>query len=124
MSECSLTQSEESKNWPEGIISVKLTMNAYLLAMAFEESLKRGMKAWELINTALWKELGSPDFDTLLALAANMEIFEEDPKWKKRLKIAARHELAMAEFRKQHSGDGTLPEELSEDNGNDMLLPK
>jgi hypothetical protein len=124
MSECSLTQSEESKNWPEGIISVKLTMNAYLLAMAFEESLKRGMKAWELINTALWKELGSPDFDTLLALAANMEIFEEDPKWKKRLKIAARHELALAEFRKQHAGDGTLPEELSEDNGNDMLSPK
>jgi hypothetical protein len=124
MSECSLTQSEESKNWPEGIISVKLTMNAYLLAMAFEESLKRGMKAWELINTALWKELGSPDFDTLLALAANMEIFEEDPKWKKRLKIAARHELALAEFRKQHAGDGTLPEELSEDNGNDTLPPK
>ncbi|MBI4965423.1 MAG: hypothetical protein HY913_19255 [Desulfomonile tiedjei] len=101
MSQCSLTQSEASKNWPEGVISVKLTMNSYLLAMAIEESLNRGMKLWELINLALWKELGEPDFDALLGAAANMEIFDEDPKWKKRLKIAARHELAVAEFRKQ-----------------------
>ena len=117
MAQCSLTQTEASKNWPEGVISVKLTMNPYILAMASEESLSRGMKLWELINQALWQELGKPSSEALMAFAADMEIFDEDPKWKKRLKIAARHERAMAEYRKHQtledsesdvpSGDGS-----------------
>lgn len=119
MSQCSLTQSEAAKNWPEGIISAKLTMNPYLLAMAFEESLKRGMKLWELINAALWQELGKPDHEALLAFAADMEIFDEDPKWKKRLKIAARHELAVAEIRKRRALDDSQAEMISSDDGDE-----
>jgi len=42
MSTCGVAQSEAAKKWPEGIISTKLTMNPYLLAMAFEESMKDG----------------------------------------------------------------------------------
>jgi hypothetical protein len=101
MAGCSITQSEAAKNWPEGIISVKMTMNPYLLAMAIEEALPKGMKPWEFINSALWEKLGCPDQETLMKFAANMEIFDEDPKWKKRLKIAAAHEVAVAEYREQ-----------------------
>ena len=90
MSTCSVAQSQAAKKWPEGIISAKLTMNPYLLAMAFEESMKAGSQLWEYINAALWEKLGEPDRDKLLEFAANMEVFDEDPKWKKRLKIAAR----------------------------------
>jgi hypothetical protein len=122
MAQCSLTQSEASKNWPEGIISVKLTMNPYILAMASEESLNRGMKLWELINVAVWQELGKPDLDALLAFAANMEIFDEDPKWKKRLKIAARHELAVAEFRKQQALEESEGDVLSGDGRGKSLI--
>lgn len=95
MSECSVTTSKESQHWPGGTISVKLTMNPYLLAMAFEHAMNQGMKLWELINIALWEKLGKPDEDALLDYAANIEMDEEDPKWKKRLKITARHELEM-----------------------------
>jgi len=112
-----LTQSEASKSWPEGIISVKLTMNPYLLAIASEKSLDRGMKLWELINLALWQELGKPDREALLAFAADMEVFDEDPKWKKRLKIAARHELAVAEVRKQSAHEDSRTEMSSGDDG-------
>jgi hypothetical protein len=98
---CSVTRSEGAKNWPEGIISVKMTMNPYLLAMAFEEALEDGMQLWELLNIALWEKLGCPDRESLMKFAADMEIFEEDPKWKKRLKITAAHEVAVAEYRKQ-----------------------
>lgn len=98
-SECSATRSEQAKNWPEGIISVKMTMNPYLLAMAIEESLNRGIKVWELINTALWEKLGRPDSDTLMRFAADMEVDDEDPKWKKRLRITARHEREVASVR-------------------------
>jgi hypothetical protein len=100
MSECSLTRSDSSKNWPEGVISVKMTMNPYLLAMAIEEALKSGLKPWELINVALWEKLGCPNQDTLMEFAANLELEEEDPKWKKRLKITARHEVEVESFRK------------------------
>jgi len=122
MAQCSLTQSEASKNWPEGIISVKLTMNPYILAMASEESLNRGMKLWELINIALWQELGKPDLDALLTFAADMEIFDEDPKWKKRLKIAARHELAVEEFRKQLALEESESDAASGDGSDKSLV--
>lgn len=114
---CSMTQSEAAKNWPEGIISAKMTMNPYVLAMAIEESLTRGMKLWELVNIALWEKLGCPDQSTLMKFAAEMEIFDEDPKWKKRLKITAAHELAVAEYRKQLERETSSPEADDGTNG-------
>lgn len=101
MAECSLTQSPEAKNWPEAIISVKMTMNPYILAMAMEEAYKSGMQVWEFINSALWEKLGKPDHDALMKFAADLEIADEDPKWKKRLKITAKHEVAIATYRKE-----------------------
>ena len=101
MSQCSITASDEAKNWPEGLISVKITMNPYILAMAGEESLKNGMKLWEFINLAIWEKMGKPSQAELTEFAASFEIFDEDPKWKKRLQIAARHEVAVAEVRRQ-----------------------
>jgi hypothetical protein len=96
MSNCSITTSDEGKNWPEGFISAKLTMNPYLLAMAQEAAYKEGLQPWEFINSALWDKLGKPDHGTLMEFAANMEIEDEDPKWKKRLKITARFEVDRA----------------------------
>jgi hypothetical protein len=61
MAHCSLTHTQEAENWPEGIISVNVAMNPYLLAMAIEERLKQGINVWELVNTALWEKLGKPD---------------------------------------------------------------
>jgi hypothetical protein len=101
MATCAVAQSEAAKKWPEGLISAKMTMNPYLLAMAFEESMKAGAQLWEFINTAVWEKLGEPDRDKLLEFAANMEVFDEDPKWKKRLKISARYELGLEQFRKE-----------------------
>jgi len=100
MVECSMAESEVAKNWPEGIISVKMTMNPYLLAMAIEKSLDSRMRLWEFINTALWEKLGKPDHDTLMDFAANIDVLDEDPKWKKRLKITARYEVEVAAYRK------------------------
>jgi len=117
MTGCSITKSEAARNWPEGIVSVKLTMNPYLLAMAIEEALKKGMNVWELINTALWEKLGCPDKMTLMKFASDMEIFDEDPKWKKRLKITAAHEVAVAEFRNREPRD-PAPESDSDADGN------
>ena len=111
MIECSPTRSEDSKNWPEGIISVKVTMNPYIFALAMEESYKAGMKPWELINLALWEKLGKPDHDTLMEFAANLQIDDEDPKWKKRLKIAARHEVEVAALREESA---RTPEESAQ----------
>lgn len=110
MAGCSITQSEAAKNWPEGIISVKMTMNPYLLAMAIEEAFHKGMKPWEFINNAIWDKLGSPDQDTLMEFAANMEIVDEDPKWKRRLKIAAAHEVAVAAYREEMAREASSPE--------------
>ncbi len=104
--QCSVTQTDESKNWPEGIISVKMTMNPYLLAMAHEVAITRGIRAWELINSALWEKLGRPDPDTLMRFAANMDVYEEDPQWKKRLRITARHELEVAALRGEQQPEG------------------
>ena len=53
MSDCSVTVSESSKKWPEGIRSVKLTMNPSLLSLAEEAAAQNGMKLWEYINVAL-----------------------------------------------------------------------
>ncbi len=117
MAECSITQSEAAKNWPEGIISVKMTMNPYLLAMAIEEAFPKGMKPWEFINTALWEKLGCPDQMTLMKFAANMEVFDEDPKWKRRLKIAAAHEVAVAEYREQMGREASSADAEAEKNG-------
>ncbi len=96
MTECSMTCSEGSKDWPDGIISAKMTMSPYLLAMAHEEAYKNGMKPWEFVNLAIWEKLGKPDHATLMEFAANQEIDEMDPRWKKRLKITAQHEVAAA----------------------------
>lgn len=101
MLQCSVTSSEASKNWPEGTVVVKLTMNPYVFAMAMEECFQHGMKPWEFINVAIWEKLGKPDQDTLMKFAANLEACDEDPKWKKRLIITARHELAMARAREE-----------------------
>ena len=107
MQECSTTSSEASKNWPEGIISVRVTMNPYLFALAVDEAFKQGLRPWDFINTAIWEKLGKPDHKTLMDYAANLEIDEEDPKWKKRLKIAARHEIEMAAALKERAeGNG------------------
>jgi len=46
MSTCSLTKTEESKKCPKGIISVKLTMNPYLLVLAEEKASQTGLKVW------------------------------------------------------------------------------
>ncbi len=108
MSQCSLTTSKESQHWPEGTISVKLTMNPYLLAMAFEHAMNQGMKLWEFINIALWERLGKPDEDALLEYAANIELDEEDPKWKKRLKITARHEIEMKKLKELRGRGGDV----------------
>ncbi len=103
MTQCSVTKPQASKNWPEGLISAKVTMNPYLYAMAIEKSLGEGVQPWELINVALWEKLGKPDHDTLLQFAANLEIADEDPKWLKRLMITARAEVAMAVLRQQRA---------------------
>jgi hypothetical protein len=118
MTQCSPTRSEASKNWPEGIIHVKITMNPYIYAMALEEAYKQGMKPWELINVALWEKIGKPDHDTLMNYAANVEIDEDDPKWLKRLKITAQHEVAVAAVRAQRADDEDRPERVPHgDNG-------
>lgn len=117
MSTCAVAQSEAAKEWPEGLISAKLTMNPYLLAMAFEESMRAGTQLWEFINTALWEKLGEPGRDKLLEFAANMEVFDEDPKWKKRLKISARYQMGLEEFRKELEDESLPAQAGSEGNG-------
>jgi len=117
MSECSVAQSEVAKNWPEGIISVKLTMNPYLLAMAIEKSLEQGMRLWEFINLALWERLGKPDRDALTEFAASMEVHEEDPKWAKRLNITARHEVAVKAWREAKEETAQAPPDSSDGDG-------
>ncbi|MEJ2716886.1 MAG: hypothetical protein P8182_07065 [Deltaproteobacteria bacterium] len=107
MTQCSLNRSEASQNWPEGVISVKLTANPYLFALALHEAAKQGLKTWEFINVALWEKLGKPDHDTLMQFAAGLEIVDEDPKWMKRLKITARHELEVAALKKER---GSAPD--------------
>lgn len=104
MDQCSLTTSQASNSWPEGTISAKLTMNPYLLAMAFEKAMESHMKLWEFINVAIWEKLGSPELETLLDFAANLELEEEDPKWKKRLKITARYEVELREAKQGNQG--------------------
>jgi hypothetical protein len=47
-----------------------------------------------------------------------MEVFDEDPKWKKRLKISARYELGLEEFRKELANDPSLATTDSQGNGN------
>jgi len=117
MGTCAVAQSEAARKWPEGVISAKLTMNPYLLAIAFEESMKAGVQLWEFINTALWEKLGEPDRDKLVEFAANMEVFDEDPKWKKRLKIAARYEMGLEEYRKELCDQPFPATNVSEGNG-------
>jgi hypothetical protein len=117
MSNCAVAQSEAAKKWPEGLISAKLTMNPYLLAMAFEEAMKGGAQLWEFINTAVWEKLGEPDRDKLLEFAASMEVFDEDPKWKKRLKISARYEIGLSAFRDELKDEPLPVTDTSEGNG-------
>jgi hypothetical protein len=93
MSTCSLTKTQESKEWPEAIISLKLTMNPYLMVMAEDKAAHEGLKLWEFINVALWEKIGKPSKEELLNFAAGFELDDLDPKWKKRLKLAARYEV-------------------------------
>lgn len=117
MAQCSMTASECSKNWPEGTVSANITMNPYLLALAEEQSFKRGMKLWEFINASLWESLGKPDHDTLMEFAATMDITDEDPKWKKRLKITARHEVEMAAARRELAARKAGPDSAAPSDG-------
>jgi hypothetical protein len=103
MQECSMTSSEASSNWPEGTISVRVTMNPYVFALAIDEAYKQGLKPWEFINAAIWDKLGKPDHKALMDYAANLELDDEDPKWKKRLKITAQHEIEMAAALKERA---------------------
>ncbi len=100
MSDCSITVSDASSNWPEGVISVKLTMNPYLLSMAEEAAARNGIKLWEFINVALWEKMGKPGMEVMLDYAAQQEISEDDPKWKKRLKLTARHEVEVLAYKR------------------------
>lgn len=120
MTQCSLTRSEAAKNWPEGIISVKLTTNPYLFALALHQASKEGVKPWEYINLAIWEKLGKPDHDTLMKFAAELELVDEDPKWMKRLKITARHELEVAALKKERdsAANGVQPGYPQEHAGN------
>jgi len=113
-----MTLSESSRNWPEGTVSVNITMNPYLLAMAEEQSFQQGLKLWEFINVALWESLGKPAHDSLMEFAATMEIADEDPKWRKRLKITARHEVEMAAARKERAAREAGPNSPTSSEGN------
>lgn len=101
MTNCTLTVSEAAEHWPDGVISVKLTMNPYLLTLAEEAAERTGMKIWELINVALWEKLGKPDQKSMLNYAAELDLSDDDPKWKKRLKLTARHEIEVMEHRQE-----------------------
>ena len=110
MDPCSMCQSDSGKEWPESVVSVRMTMSPYVFAMAIEAAMKSGVKPWEFINVAIWEKLGKPDHDTLMQFAANMDIDDEDPKWKKRLKITARHETAMDDLRRERAEQTDDPE--------------
>lgn len=94
---CSVSESRESEPWPEGMISLKVSMNPYLWAMLSEEAYRQGKRPFQLLDEALWEKLGKPDCDRLMEFAANLEVEDIDPKWKKRLKLAARHEMERLE---------------------------
>jgi hypothetical protein len=114
MQHCSITRSEDSQQWPEGIISVKLTMNPYIFAMAIEEAYRQELQPWELVSLALWEKLGKPDREALTEFAANLELADEDPDWKKRLKITAAHEAAVAAVKRERQQD-PLPGSSTDD---------
>jgi hypothetical protein len=120
MTQCSLTRSEAAKNWPEGTISVKLTTNPYIFALALYEASKQGLRPWEFINVAVWEKLGRPDHDTLMEFAAGLEVADEDPKWIKRLKITARHELEVAALKQERdaAANNSPPRHPQEHAGN------
>jgi hypothetical protein len=105
MAQCSITRSAAAKNWPDGIISVKITMNPYVFAMAEARAYERGLQPWELICEALWDKLGGPSHEELMAFAADLELCEDDPKWKKRLQITARHEVEISASRKRREAE-------------------
>ncbi len=117
MTLCSATKSTESGNWPEGIISVRLTMNPYLLAMAEERAYSEGVPLWEYVNAALWEKLGKPDSPMLYEFAAGLSVDDEDPKWKKRLNIAARHEMEMAAVRSARAQEEDGPLNVDDGSG-------
>jgi hypothetical protein len=116
MTTCSLTTTDESKQWPEGVISVKLTMNPYLLAFAEGKSMQAGVKVWEFINLALWEKFGKPTEQELLDFASSIEVDDLEPKWKKRLKLTARHELEVREALKDVDSCKGFVESHLEDN--------
>ncbi|MCL5125018.1 MAG: hypothetical protein M1511_11070 [Deltaproteobacteria bacterium] len=106
MTDCSLTNSEESRKWPEGITSVKLTMNPYLLVLAEDKAAREGLKLWEYINLALFEKIGRPSKDELLDFAATFELDDLDPKWKHRLKLTARYEVEVRQATKHLGASG------------------
>ncbi len=115
-STCSTVTSNEAKNWPDATISTKMTMNPYLMAMAEEEALKKGMRLWEYVNLAIWEKLGKPEQETLMEFAANLEPADDEPKWKKRLKVTARFEVEKEEFIEQMKQTAEKPGNGSTDN--------
>jgi hypothetical protein len=117
MSDCSMTRSKEAENWPEGTISVKLTMNPYLLAMAVEKALESGISLWEYVNAGLWEKLGKPSSCELTQFAASLEVDEDDPKWKKRLKVTARYESEVKKCRDFIMDESNRPVACSDGNG-------
>lgn len=108
-STCSTVTSAEAKDWPDATVSTKMTMNPYILAMAEEEALKKGMRLWEYINLAIWEKLDKPGQEKLTEFAANLELDDEDPKWKKRLKVTARFEVEKEEYIEQMTQTAEKP---------------
>jgi hypothetical protein len=93
MKQCGMTLSEGASEWPEAVISVKMTMNPYIYALAMEKAHREGLKPWEYINLAVWEKLGKPSSKELTEFAATLTTSEDDPKWLKRLGVAARFEV-------------------------------
>jgi hypothetical protein len=89
-------------------------MNPYILAMIEEIALSKGMKPWEFINLAAWESLGKPSHEKLMEFAANLDVDDMEPRWKKRLKITAAYEVELGRHIKSNdndnSGNGPSPE--------------
>jgi hypothetical protein len=93
MKQCGMTLSEAASEWPEAIVSVKMTMNPYVYAFAIDKAHSLGLKPWEFINLAIWEKIGKPSASELTEFASKLETDEEDPNWLKRLKITAKYEV-------------------------------
>jgi hypothetical protein len=64
----------------------------------------------------LWEKLGKPTQPELLDFASSIEVDDLEPKWKKRLKLTARHEVEVREALKERDGCQGCSESHSKDN--------